>query len=76
MPLPSRTLSYLKILTGERKTKQKTTFFDLPLPSRNILFKDSNRREQSQTKKQHFLICLCRAAISYSKITTGEGKAK
>ena len=48
----------------------------MPLPSRNILFKDNNRREQSQTKKQHFLICLCRAAISYLKIATGERKAK
>jgi len=44
-------LSYSKIATGECKAKQKTTFFDLPLPSRNILFKDNNRRKQQYLQK-------------------------
>ena len=55
--MPSRILSYSKIVKGERNTKRSLLIFIAePLP---ILFKDSERREKYKKKLAYFY---CRAA--------------
>ena len=75
--LPSRRLSYVKIVQGERSAKEKLKVFLLALPSRRLSYEKIVQGERSAKEKlKDFLLALPSRRLSYEKIVQGERSAK
>ena len=74
--LPRCSLSYPKIVQGERSAKRKTRFLICTSEPQPILFKDSANRAQYKMKGPRLSFLLPRCSLSYPKIVQGERSAK
>ena len=75
--MPSRLLSYQKIVKGESRAKRKRSFQVQALPSRLLSYQKIVKGESRDRRKRSFQVrALPSRCLSYQKIVKGESRAK
>ena len=70
--MPSRILSYRKIVKGERRDKRKTKFSGLAMPSRILSYRKTVKGERRDKRKTKFSgLAMPSRILSYRKIVKG-----